>query len=197
MRISEVKRYMLRFVAGYFGSDHVSFAEQKMTRLPVPYITVKFDSPRRHTFQIRRYDNTVGCWKYYWERRITMEVNLYTEGRNLAEDGEDPVYENTATQDLDDFIGYLLSEWATDELSGHGVAVQLDGDVHDISEFLNDNRYRYRAMVLLRVDFTDCTYGLYGQNQILSLPNPSGGGDPSMVQDEGNIETVEITEKEE
>jgi len=48
-------------------------------------------------------------------------------------------------------------------------------------------------MVELEVRFTDALVGYYGQNNVLSLPNDSGGGSMDMVRDGSVIEDADIT----
>ena len=192
MTIGEAKKYVRDFVAGYFGDSHVSFAEQKQTRPTVPYITLRFGKSGKKRGKITMFDDKDQCYKDFWQRKISLEINLYTAGRNVAEKGYDPVYENTCIEDMEDFISYIMSDYGSDELVSHDVAIVQEGDVQDLSALLNDSSYRYRSMAQFYVLFTDCSFGKYGQNGVLTIPNPSGGGTKDMIADSDTIEKINI-----
>jgi len=189
---NEVRKYVRDLVAAYYGDSHVFYAEQKMTKLPAPYITVKFSSLRRQRSRINLYDSADGSIKSYWSRSITAEINLYTKGSNSAPDGYDEVYDNTAISDMEDFVNYLYSDAVTDDMVKHNVAIADCGEVNDLTSLLNESMYRYRAMLRLTVDFTDCTYGDYGQDGVKDIPNSSNGGTTDMQVGASTIEDITI-----
>ena len=69
--------------------------------------------------------------------------------------------------------------------------------IQDLSGVFIGVKYRYRAMVTLKVDYTDKVSGLY---EMLgnTVPNPSGGGTIQQAAEPlQTIETVDIKIEEE
>ncbi len=191
MNYGEAKKYSRDIVAAYFGDDHVFFAEQKMAKKPIPYLTVKFTGLGRNE-KITKYDEESQCYKDYRQKRARMEINLYTSGHNVAPEDMEPVYENTAVGDMDDYLQFLNSDEITDDMTRHDIVISIAGEIRDLSGILNTAEYRYRAMAEFDVRFTDSSYGLYGQNAVGSLPNASGGGSPEMISNSYIIEDIEM-----
>lgn len=192
MNTSETKKYMRDLVAVYYGDGHVFLAGQKAPRPVTPYITVKYGKSNRKRSRITLYDEKDQCQKNYWQRRIEMEINLYTQGKNVAPEGYDEQYENTAVDDLEDFVNFLYSDEIIDRTTKQNVVVSHSSEVTDLSSLQNESTYRYRAIVRLTVDFTDCTYGDYGQNAMKVIPNSSNGGTADMVAAPSFIEQITI-----
>ena len=107
MNFGEAKKYSRDIVAVYFGDGHVFYSEQKMAKKPVPYLTVKFSGLGKVRSKITKYDRESQCFKDYWQANTKMELNLYTLGKNIAPKDAEPVYENTAVEDMDDFVKFL------------------------------------------------------------------------------------------
>jgi hypothetical protein len=192
MNTNEVKKFMRDYVAVFFGDGHVYYSWQKKTRTPVPYITVSFSNSAKRKSKIVKYDKEADRIKNYWQKNITMTINLYTQGSNISPEGCDPQYENTAMSDLEDFITFMLSDNGGDILSTANISAVQDGDVNDLTSLLNESSYRYRAMVRLSVGFVECAYGDYGMNG-KQIPNASNGGNTDMISDDSSIENIIIT----
>lgn len=192
MSIKIAKKYCRNIVAAYFGEGHVFFAEQKMTKRPVPYLTIKLASLGKNRTKITKYDIDNQCFKDYRMASTKMEVNLYTLGKNIAEEGYDPVYENTAVEDMDDFVKFLQSDEIIEDMSRNNIVIALDGEIKDLSFLENSSEFRYRAMAEFGVNFVDISYGQYGQNAIHDLPNSSGGGTMEMIADTNVIEKIDL-----
>lgn len=193
MTVKEMKEYARRIVAAYFGDSHVFFADQKKSKGPTPYLTVKILGNSKNRSKITKYDSQEECFKDYWQVNSRMEVNLYSLGENVAPKGREPVYENTTIEDLSEFVKYLESDAISDSMVLNDVVIALDGEIRDVSFLLRESEYRYRAMAEFKISFTDSSYGAYGQNDIPKLPNASGGGSEDMVQDTETIESINIT----
>lgn len=192
MTISEVKQYLLKTVAAYYGKQHTVYANVKKQRLPVPYITLRYYGYKKSRNKITKFDVTEQCYKDYWNAKMILDVNLYTAGRNVSPDDRVPVYEDTSVEDLADFIMYLESDFMQDDLVRNNVAVELDGEINNLSALVNDNSaFNYRAMASLKINFIECSYGKFGQNG-RNLPNSSGGGNEEMQAASEIIETIII-----
>ena len=125
-----------------------------------------------------------------WHYDCTVDMNIYTAGEKLR----GPIHKNTAMEDMLDFIDFMESVDTTDLLMEQDLCMILvNGSVRDISELINDARYRYRSFAQFIVSFTDKSEGIYGQNG-KTAPNASGGGKPEYIDPETQyFETVEIS----
>lgn len=192
MNIREAKKYSRDIVATYFGDGHVFYAEQKMAKKPVPYLTVKFSGSGKSRSKITKHDRESQLFKDYWQANIKMELNLYTLGKNIAPKDAEPVYENTAVEDMDDFMKFLCSDEIVEDMDRNNIVIAINGRIRDLSFLENDSEFRYRSMAEFDVNFIDSSYGAYGQNAIADLPNTSGGGTKEMVADSSVIENIEV-----
>ena len=189
MSYSAMRSAMYEFAASYFTGGKVVFAEQKMAKRNVPYITLKFANVRRKLHPVVTVDD--GNPVMDFQMQADMEVNLFTQGRLIG--GE--TYENTALSDLTDFVNYTESFKGIEWQDANNLCVQLvDGTLTDLSEIINETLYRYRARAVFRVYYTETTEGMYGQGGI-TVPNASGGGSSTYTDAEPEyFETVEIEE---
>lgn len=193
MSIDELRNVLYDITARFFVGATVIWAEQTNTKPPFPYVTLKLGAVQRNAFPLLTENAR------YYECRTTVEINLYTKGRpiNVKGDAVTGNFVNTATADMMDFFNYLESEQITDLLAGYGMDISLMPPVRDLTELLNDSRYRYRSMAEASVSFALEADGMYGIGSMPAVPNPSGGGTQSMAETEYEpIEEVEITEEE-
>lgn len=172
MNFREAKKYSRHIVAAYYGDGHVFYAEQKMTKKPAPYVTVKFNGLGKSRTKITKYDKESQCNKDYWQANTKMELNLYTLGKNIAPDGMEEQYENTAVEEIDDFVKYLVSDAISDSMVINDVVIALDGNIHDLTFLLHESQFRYRAMAEFVITFTDSSY-----EPNLALPDTNGGAE--------------------
>lgn len=191
MTLDELRKYMMTVVSGYFTNGTVFYADQKMSKHPEPYITLKFNNVARKAFPI--VTSAEGKITTHFDYHEEMEINLFTKGKLVGADN----YENTSMSDLMDFIDYIESNKMTDELDSHNVTMLLmDGYPKDLSGIINETLYRYRSNVVFRISCGHDVTGMYGQSN-KTVPNPSGGGKQQYVDapDEW-FDTVEIEEEE-
>lgn len=190
MTLSEAKQTIFDFVQSFFEEGTVAFEDQKMVRLPVPYITLKFLNINKQRFA-NKYDD-----KIYWEIKSTVSMNIYTQGKEVSVNDSLHYYENSAQDDLMDFIKYMESDGSTDWLSNKNVSLMLkDDSIKDLSMLLNDTTYRYRAYAEFDFTFTDEQAGYKGQQLAKNVPNSSGGGKSEYVVGDYYIEEVETKEE--
>lgn len=181
INISEVKNSIYEVVKEYFKNANVVWAEQIQTRPQLPYIVLKTRDLQKDSFA------SVDKEGRYYNATLPIEINLYTKGRKAT---DNPIalnnYMNTATSDLMDFCNYLESEMGIDK--AHGLTFLDEGPVRDLSELQNE-KYRYRAMVEMQVYFklsADGAYGVKGSSN-------SSGGDLEMESTASfNIEYVDL-----
>lgn len=194
MNLGEIKRLLYEAVLRYHPKAAIVWEKTKGVTPRPPYITLGYHNLNRALFTLSDDD---GIHRYY-NYSLTFEVNLYTDGRELTEDGEGiGAYENTAVEDLEEFVRFLDSEEMTDELARHGVTILVEPPIRDLSELIGDIRFQYRAMAEFTVSFMGASDGRYGISGNKVVPNPSGGGTIEMAEavDEF-IEEAEINEEE-
>lgn len=192
MKIAEAKEEFRKLVADYFGGSHVFFADSKMSKLPEPYLTIQVTGVQRQVHESKLVRDN-GYSDAYREIIASIDLNLYTKGRSIAE--SQMVYANTSLDDLVGFMDYLESEIGMGKQSTAGIAVAVDSQPKDLSALIREAQFQYRAMASFTVRFTDMTYGDYYQNNN-DLPNASGGGNKEMITEPSYIETVEIAQTE-
>lgn len=192
MTINEVKKYMKNTVSAYYGKGHVFYVMAKSPKPPIPYITLKFYRYKKSRSKITVFDDKEQCYKDYWPAVMMLDINLYTIGQNISAEGKVPVYEDTSESDLADFLMYLASEHMEDDFAKNNVAAEQEGEVKNLSALVNESSaFNYRSMVTVKINFTECSYGKFGQNG-RNLPNASEGGSEDLIEDSDYIETITI-----
>lgn len=194
MNLGEVKQLIYEMVVRYHPGAMVVWEKTKgVTPMP-PYITLGYSHLERSLFPLSDDENE---HKYY-NYTFNFEINLYTVGKKINGDGTGVVaYENTAVEDLEEFVRFLDSRAITDELSIKEVTIILASPIRDLSELIGDTKFNYRSMAEFTVAYTGLADGEYGVSGSLSVPNSSGGGTKEMAEAETSaIETVEIKEGE-
>lgn len=193
MKLFEAKDILRDTVAAFFGPSHVFYADQKMARKPEPYVTIKVNSYIRAQFPTKII-TADGYEHSYYRIDASVDINLYTKGIDVSNTRGTPVYANTALDDMDDFVDYLVSDAVTEKLYQKGCTVILGANVKDLSALQNESQYQYRSMIEVRLIFTDVSYGRYGQNGNV-MPNASGGGNSTLMTEPSVIEDVQMEEK--
>ena len=88
---------------------------------------------------------------------------------------------------------YLSSDFMEDDLARNSMMLDIEGDIKNLSSLVNESSvFNYRSMATLKVNFTECSYGQYGQGG-RELPNVSGGGHEGLLEEQDTIETINIT----
>lgn len=202
MTVSEARQCLYEIVREYYGNDHVFWAGAKLTRKPTPFVTIQFTGYTRQMFP----PHTMSEKEFWTAHRLisaSVDINLYTTGKNVSEGVFDASYANTALDDLENFAAYLDSDYVTEKAQTFtgsdgtqdpygGMAILVDPNIKDMSALLKDSQFEYRAVCTLSVQFTDASSGAYGQNENPALPDSSGGGSEYMVTDPSVTEQAEI-----
>lgn len=195
MSLSLIREQIFDLVFEFFQGATVAWAEQANTRPGAPYITLKTGAVNKNLFPVL--DDVSGI--AYYMCSTVLEINLYTRGREVRIEGAEGCLvnnENTAVSDLMDFILFLESEAIIDRLAEYNLDIQLMPPVRDLTELMNESRYRYRAMAEFTVNFVLEASGRFGVSAMEKIPNDSGGGNKALV--DSTTETIEnvIIEKE-
>ncbi len=192
MDLGEVKQLIYEMVARYHPGALIVWQKTKGVTPRPPYITLGYNNLERSLFLLPDDESE---HKYY-NYTFTLEINLYTIGREIKVNGVGTgAYENTAVEDLEEFVRFLESEAITNELAMKGVSVVLTPPIRDFSELIGDTKFHYRSMAEFVVAYTGLADGEYGVQGSKLIPNPSGGGTKEMAEaGAAVIETVEITE---
>lgn len=195
MSLSLIRGQIFNLVSEFFQGATIVWVEQVNTKPDIPYVTLKTGAINKSLFPVS--DEVPGT--AYYICNTVLEINLYTRGREVRIEGDENClvnYENTAVSDLMDFVLFLESEAILDRVAGYNLAIQLMPPVRDLTELLNDSKYRYRSMAEFTVSFVLKSSGRFGVSGMEQIPNSSGGGSEELV--DSATETIEnvIIEKE-
>ncbi|WP_320972295.1 hypothetical protein [Enterocloster bolteae] len=195
MSLSLIRGQIFNLVSEFFLGATVAWVEQVNTKPEVPYVTLKTGAVNKSLFPVS--DEIPGTSFYICN--TVLEINLYTKGREVRIEGHEDClvnYENTAVSDLVDFVLFLESEEIVDRIAGYNLDIQLMSPVRDLTELLNDSKYRYRSMAEFTVNFMLESSGRFGVSGMEQIPNSSGGGSEGLA--DTTTETIEniIIEKE-
>ena len=193
MNLGEVKQLLYEAVVKYHPGAMVVWEKTKGVTPKPPYITLGYSNLNRSLFPL---SDDEGTHKYY-NYSFTFEINLYTVGKPVKDDSEKVLYyENTAVEDLEEFVRFLDSEEITDELAKKNVTIVINPPVRDLSELIGDTKFNYRSMAEFTVTFVGLADGRYGVSGNKMVPNPSGGGLKEFTEAENSvIEEVIIKEE--
>lgn len=193
MNMSEVREKVYELTSMFFAGATVIWAEQIVTRPKLPYITLKTSGITKPMHPIR--DEESGA--FFYPCSTMLEVNLYTMGKPITI-GKNVTgnYENTAQDDLMEFVKFLESENVIDLLEQYNLDIQLIPPIRDLTELMNETHYRYRAMCEFTISYMEVAEGGYGISNMPNIPNFSGGGNPELADVETyKIEKIKIEEE--
>lgn len=179
MTFSEVKKFLYKLVKRYHPGAMVVWEKTKGVTPKPPYITLWYSNLNRSTFPLYDDENEHRYYNYYF----IFEINLYTVGKKVTT-GNTSYYENTAVEDLEEFIRYLDSEEIIDELSEKDVTIVMNPPIRDLSEVIGDTKFNYHSMCEFTVSYVGVADGQYGVLGNKIVPNTSGGGTDLMAQEE-------------
>ena len=182
MKIKEVKELLYQITGQFFQGATVIWAETSSTEPELPFVTLRVRTPKSVLFP-----DTDAELESTYASSFMLEVNLYTNGRKRT----NIETENTASADLQDFVRFLGSPELEDVMAREDISIMPEYPIQDLSGVFAGVKYRYRAMVTLKVDYTDKVSGLY---EMLgnTVPNPSGGG--TIQQAAEPLQTIETVD---
>lgn len=135
----------------YWGGAVVVWGATEKVKPFSPLIVLRLGTVTRATQPITQ--NIDGIVFSAYPSEAPLQVDLFTQGNAVKVDG-DEYYENTATNDLLDFINFLDSPSTVEWSNSKDISIALITGVQDVSEVINDSQWQYRAMVELRLTFT-------------------------------------------
>lgn len=189
MNIGEVKQFLYDLVAMYHPGATIAWTKTGGVKPKAPFISLAYSNLDRAQFSVTNDEGD-----NYYNYSMIFEINLYTKGKEVKV-GDEKYYENTAVEDLDEFIRFLDSPKISDITSGSNVTIVFNPPVRDVSELIGDTKFNYRSMAEFTVSFTDKASGEYGVQNKTVVPNPSGGGTQEYAGAAINpIESVSIEE---
>ena len=160
MTQSELKRKLADLVREYFGGAAISWGKVKAVNPHVPQIVLNMGAVTRPYQPIKQ--KVGGVIVHAYPSRTTLQVDLYTKGAATNTDpGVTAAYENTAVNDLTDFLNFINSEYVDDWGDLHDISIQCH-QVTDLTELINDVSWEYRAMTELEIGFTQNAVGHTG-----------------------------------
>lgn len=163
MTFSEAKRCFRDITARYFKEANVIYANQSHAVKPTskPLVTMAFGNIKRPlnppTILID------GRPVSYYPTSVPVTLNLFTHGRRIEiAKGITPTMEDTAAEDLADFLSFLNSEMAIQFCGENDIAIIIPNDVQTLSGIINDVAYEYRARAEIELRFTSIAAGYSG-----------------------------------
>ena len=208
MDVMEARATLKALVEQYFQDAAVYYAKQSFrVKGTKPLVTLSFGAVKRPLHPPTEIFD--GRPVAYYPTVLQVQVDLFTHGklRSMGK-GVTPAAENTAAEDMMQFVNFLGSAYATRYCHEHDIAIVPLTDVQDLTDLINDTNYEYRAMIELELRFTSVAIGYTGTLDPSSIhwatgtlepeisTTVSGGGNPELVGEEGDYFTsVEITEE--
>ena len=190
MTVNELKNALFDIIQGYFAGADVAWSEQNSVKSLNPFIRLKLGSIKRPIHFINETQNNAPSG--YIASTTMLTVDLFTHGKKVTFEDGYTIYENTAMEDMADFMNYLMSPYVDDLCESLNISIQPEGDIKDTSAVV-DNDYSYRAMQEFVVGFVQETRGYAGISRDNWKPTPSGGGTEELANKElANIENVAI-----
>lgn len=201
MTYNDARSIIYDATVSYFANATVTMANTKQVKKTKPMVTMNFGPLQSNTFPNEVEYEGEPC--DYYQASAKLEVQLFTNGRQLSNGG----MENTAVGDLTDYVNYMTSKMMVVEFGKHDLTVMKAGAVQDVSAIINDTSYEYRAMVEFDVNFTMAVVGYGGildeSSVKMDEPDPEHPGevlpphiDPVWTETDSGGRTAEIAEKE-
>lgn len=186
MTVNELKDALYEIIQGYFAGADVAWSEQNSVKSLNPFIRLKLGSIKRPIHFINETQNNVPSG--YIASTTMLTVDLFTHGKKVTFEDGYSIYENTAIDDMADFLNYLMSPYVDDLCEELNISIRPEGDIKDTSAVV-DNDYSYRAMQEFVVGFVQETRGYAGISRENWKPTPSGGGTEELANKE--LTTIE------
>ncbi len=167
---SEAKRCFREITARYFKDANIMFANQSHAVKPTskPLVTIAFGNIKRPLNPPTLILD--GRPASYYPTSVPVTVNLFTHGRKIEiAKGITPAMEDTAAEDLTDFLSFLNSETAIQFCCEKDIAIVVPNDVTPLSGIINDVAYEYRARAEIELRFTSMAAGYSGTLPVESV----------------------------
>ena len=216
----EMKALFLSLVKIYFGGAEVIWGRAKTVHPKHPLVTLIAGPLARNYLPVTL--DAGGIPINCYPTKVTVQIDLFTKGAALSDDagatgaagatGVTAARENTAVDDMMDFLNFIGSQYVTDWCYKKDMAILENGPVRDLTQIINDTSWDYRAMAELDVYFTQNAVGYTGTDHELGVEydtdgnpkppsedfkeTPSGGRTPELADEfTGWYEQVETTDE--
>lgn len=109
---------------------------------------------------------------------ILFTLDLFTDGEKITDEDTGAVleHEDTAVNDLLNFLDFLDSDKCLALLNKLNAAANIESDVQNMTGIVRDSNYRYRARADVRFYFTDPMIGASGIAAMSSIVWPTEDG---------------------
>ena len=160
MTQSELKAKVYSLVREYFGGATVTWGMTKGVSPSVPQVVLNMGAINRHYQPLTGQVGGVAMACY--PSQTVLQIDLYTKGAAiLSGAGIAAAYENTAVNDLTDFLNFLNSPHIDVWSDRHDVSL-LCRSINDLTELINDTTWDYRAMLEIEIRFVQRAVGHTG-----------------------------------
>lgn len=160
MRVSEAKELFRLLVKEFFTDYTVIFDRQSRTTKPkIPLVTISPGNVKRQRAanELLNLSDIEG----YFHSKIPFVLDLFTNGSPVIDEetGAEIAREDTATDEMALFANFLDSQYVTVWSNTNDVAVQVEGDVLNLTGIVNDTTYEFRSRLTVNFYFTQKTVG--------------------------------------
>ena len=151
MTLNQLKSVLLERTTEYWGGATVAWGATKKVKPLAPLVILRLGTVTRAAQPVTQMINGIVFSAYPSE--VPLQIDLFTKG-NTVEVAEGQYNENTAVNDLLDFVNFLDSTASIEWSNKNDIGVSIMSGVQDLSEVINDSQWQYRSMVELRLTFT-------------------------------------------
>lgn len=173
MTINELKSALFQIVSNYFAGATVVWESTEKTKPGGSLVTLRLGLVKYAQHYIEQTSDD-GEIFYKIPSSVPFSVQLFTHGKKVVVNGG-VYFENTALDDMMDFVKYSTSEYAIQLCERYDISITASGTAKDATA-TNDPNYEYRAFQDFTVDFTQETRGFAGISCENWSQTPSGGG---------------------
>ena len=171
MTHSDVKKYVYALTSMYFGAAPVIWGQTKSVfSSPLVVLTEGTVTRNNKPLTMVKDGVLVDCY----EQTFIVQVDLFTEGSEVAGEGREGANENTVVNDMLEFISFVNSAKAIAWCSMSNIAIQT-GAVTNLTGLINDSEWEYRAMTELEVKYVVAMAGYSATMYDNGVPYTSDG----------------------
>lgn len=158
MRQSEAHEKLWELVNMHFSNANVIFSGQsRIAKPPLPLVVIKPGKTERlksPNYEIASFYETEEIYRARYQITEEIEINLFSKGKPVEEEGRIISYEDSANEEMLDFIDYLGTKSTEDWCSERELSLEVTGEISKETGVLNDSTYEYKAKI-------DCKFMYY------------------------------------
>lgn len=207
MTVNNLKKIFYSRTKAYWENATVAWGNTKKVKPNAPLVILRLGTVSRAVQPITQMINGIVFSAYPSD--VPIQIDLFTKGQTVNVEF-DEYSENTALNDLLDFVNFMDSVSTIEWSNKNNISVSLLNGVRDLSDVLNGNQWQYRAMCELQVAFTQWAaeyHGILNEASIIfekGLPvdvirenwkqTASGGGTKTLADESTGFFEEVITE---